>query len=706
MSSFNVTSKLSGLLVVIALLPVVLIGTTIWSSTEHQKEEVLHYYELIAGQLADKIDRNLFERYGDVQAFALNRAIISEDDLIPGNIELESALNGYAKAYGLYPLMLITSPDGAVVAANTKDAKGQSIDTSGLIGRNVSGESWFQDVAAGRYTTRRTHTAPGNDVSDGTVIVDVYIEPMIKKVYPRHSGAVLGFATPIERDGETVGYWYNMADLAAVEEILEAQYAQMKAWGLHDAELTVINDDGLVLVDLDPAVTGSETATKTSAFMSLNLVQSGAESAIEAVAGKSGAIVSHNERKDNEQVAGYAHLRGAMGYPGMNWAVLVRDPAEEALAEVYDARWSFAIRAGISIVILVIGAVFFQWRFSGPLSKMSKVAAFFAERDLSHRVDHSSSDEMGQLASSMNTMAESLEGVVENLSRNAGTLNATSSSLSSSASTVRARTDDTAARASNVASAAEEMSVTMMSVSTAAEESGANVNTVSAAAEEMTATIREIAENAERARGITTKAVHNVNEASDKVSTLSDASRKINTVIDVILEIAEQTKLLALNATIEAARAGEAGKGFAVVASEVKELAQQTNKATEEIRNSIEAIQNSTGETVDQIGNISEVIDEVSAIVSTIASAVEEQSATTQDIARNISQAAMGINDMGNSVREASNASQEIAQDISVVDSSIREISASMSDVSSDAESLAVMGNDLEQLVSSFKVNG
>ena len=114
--------------------------------------------------------------------------------------------------------------------------------------------------------------------------------------------------------------------------------------------------------------------------------------------------------------------------------------------------------------------------------------------------------------------------------------------------------------------------------------------------------------------------------------------------------IAEQTNLLALNATIEAARAGDAGKGFAVVAGEVKDLAQETAKATEDIARRIEAIQSDTGGAVEAIGRISSIIEQINDYSATIAAAVEEQTVTTSEMSRNVAEAATGTSQIAHSI--------------------------------------------------------
>ncbi|MEZ5829869.1 MAG: methyl-accepting chemotaxis protein [Dongiaceae bacterium] len=193
----------------------------------------------------------------------------------------------------------------------------------------------------------------------------------------------------------------------------------------------------------------------------------------------------------------------------------------------------------------------------------------------------------------------------------------------------------------------------------ASQSAGSNVNSVAGATEELVASVGEIGRQTERSSDIAARAAARASETDKQIQGLAEAAQKVGDVVKLITDIAEQTNLLALNATIEAARAGEAGKGFAVVASEVKNLANQTAHATDEIAQQVAAIQGETRSAVEAIQGISAIVGEINQIASTIAAAIEQQSSATREIARNVEEASSGTQSVSTSIGHVSQAATE-----------------------------------------------
>ncbi|HTM81797.1 methyl-accepting chemotaxis protein [Asticcacaulis sp.] len=200
--------------------------------------------------------------------------------------------------------------------------------------------------------------------------------------------------------------------------------------------------------------------------------------------------------------------------------------------------------------------------------------------------------------------------------------------------------------AKSLTHAADDASARVQSVNIAAVDAANNVQNVAAATEELSASVNEINEQVTRTSQVTQLAVDEAAKTEAAIATLSTAAEQIGEVINLIQAIAAQTNLLALNATIESARAGEAGKGFAVVASEVKQLAQQTAKATDEIRSKIGEIQSATSITVSSIDTIVRTIEQIGGLTTAIAASVEQQGYATQEIASNTNRAADGTREV------------------------------------------------------------
>ena len=208
-----------------------------------------------------------------------------------------------------------------------------------------------------------------------------------------------------------------------------------------------------------------------------------------------------------------------------------------------------------------------------------------------------------------------------------------------------------------------------------------NVSTVASASEELASSISEIARQISQQAAVVGRASDLATESDRRITTLDEGARKIGEVVGLIQAIAEQTNLLALNATIEAARAGEAGKGFAVVAQEVKNLANQTAKATEEISNQISAIQSSTQNAVGAMKQISSTMEEARSYTVSISAAIEQQGAATQEISRNTQQAAIGTTRLSATV-------DSVVQSISETRRSASEVASASSDLGTQAKSV------------------
>lgn len=360
--------------------------------------------------------------------------------------------------------------------------------------------------------------------------------------------------------------------------------------------------------------------------------------------------------------------------------------------------------AAVVILVLVGSAVFSALTIARPIHKIGEVLMELANGNKGVEVTYAGrSDEVGDAARAAQAFKENLLRVEKmeaeqqaiehhaaeqrkaDMSRLADEFEAAVGHIVDTVLTTSTQLETAATTLTKTAELTQQLSTT---VAGASEEASTNVQSVASATEQLSGSVSEIGRQVQKSSNIALEAVKQAKKTDARINELSKAAIRIGDVVTLITAIAEQTNLLALNATIEAARAGEAGKGFAVVAAEVKSLANQTGKATEEIRTQIAGMQAETKESVAAIKEIGTTIDQISEIAGAIAAAVEQQGAATQEISRNIQQAAQGT--------------AQVATNITDVDKGAGETGSASAQVLSSARSLSSESDRLKIEVQKF----
>jgi methyl-accepting chemotaxis protein len=394
------------------------------------------------------------------------------------------------------------------------------------------------------------------------------------------------------------------------------------------------------------------------------------------------------------------------GMAGNQKLLLTNDAHDnsKAISTLLTVEW---ILLGVGLTVAGLVAFLIIRSIVGPVRDMTRSMGSLADGDLETTIPAlDKHDEIGEMAQAVQVFKDNairvkkmeeeqkqaeLRAEQEKRALMLKMANDFESSIGSVVESVSSASTEMQASAASLSATAEQTSKQSTTVAAAAEEASTNVQTVASAAEELSSSIAEISRQVAQSTDVASAAVAEVTNANRKVQGLATAAQKIGDVVALITDIADQTNLLALNATIEAARAGEAGKGFAVVAAEVKNLANQTAKATEEISSQISGIQGATDEAVLAIQSIGGTINTMNEITSTIAAAVEEQGAATQEIARNVEQAATGTN--------------EVSSNIAGVNAAANETGASSEELLTAAQELSRQSEVLREEVNVFLDN-
>ena len=409
-SNVSVRHKLMVLLVLMGTVPAALVGLEFHYKEQDLRKEAAKILKTSADTVGELIDRNLFERYGDVQSFGFNTA--AHD---PANWKnhgsgnpLIAAMNRYTTSYGMYPLMLLLNNHGDVLASNSVSRDGKPIDTEFLYGMNFKDQPWFQNALTGKFTV-------GKNGFTGTFVGKPSQNPLVQKIYG-NDGYTIPFSAPVTNsNGEMIGVWVNFFDFNIIDSIVGAEYNKLIKENVGNPDIMIVDADGYVLVDYDIHQLGADGKLKHD-FDDLlkknfiNAPETRIDAADLAVKGGTGNWTGYSPDSKETTLFGYATMDGAYDFSGLGWGVLFGVKPDAAFRALDDTKRGMQICAVIALLISLVVGWWVGILAARPVSKAADVINNIATGNTDIDISGAErGDEFGTLARASEKLRKNVE---------------------------------------------------------------------------------------------------------------------------------------------------------------------------------------------------------------------------------------------------------------------------------------------------------
>ncbi len=643
--SRSLTARLLAWFLLLALTPMLVVSAIAYQRARSALERTVGAkLASDAAESIDKLDRNLFDRWGDIQAWA-DQAVFRGALKFQAYDKAGEALAYLSRTYGVYSGVFLFDSSGAAVAASDPALLARA-------GRSAAGEPWFQAAMRGEVNVQ-----------------DVQERPEV-------GGRAVLFSAPV-RDSVTdqpIGVISSRFDWQHAVAILDEIASASRSVG-QPVDVFLVSRDGRVIGQPDGAMASASAVAPLKAVAAARAGERGA--GVERV-GEAVALV------------GYAPSRGYQTYKGLGWSAIALQPAEVAFAPV---RALFGIMAGLvlaAIVVVAVVAVVVSRSLARPVLDGVAFAQVLAEGDFTREVAETRQDEMGHLARALNRTAQQLKGLIGRIKESAASVASASQQIAAATEQMAAGAEAQARQTTEAAGAIEELAGSVHLVYETSQKSQAVSRRAGEAVQRGAATVQATL------AGMAT-IEQAVSASAAAMAGLAARGQEIGQIVEVIKDMAAQTNLLALNAAIEAARAGEHGRGFEVVAEEIRKLAERSAESTVKIGELIREMQ---AETAQASGAMSTVVREVEAgsrLAGQTGEALKELLAAVEETGRMIEVVA-------GASREQAAVSDKVAASVGSISTVTKESAASSEEIARTTQELTSLADTLNELVNHFRV--